>query len=227
MHEDFNASVLPLQSGIAEPSLADFALPQIYLPIKRTLDIALTIAVGPIALLIVLLLAAVVALDGHAPFYCQPRLGRAGRHFRLWKLRSMVQGAEGKLSDYLASNPTAREEWDRTQKLQHDPRITPVGRLMRKYSLDELPQLWNVLRGDMSLVGPRPMFPEQRSIYPGSDYFSLRPGITGLWQVTARNKSSFAERAVYDSEYAHRLSAATDVRILILTPIVMLRGTGA
>ena len=149
-----------------------------------------------------------------------------GRSFTLWKLRSMVPDADTRLREHLSADPAARAEWDRTQKLMDDPRITRMGRFIRKCSIDELPQLWNVLRGDMSLVGPRPMMPEQASLYPGISYFALRPGITGTWQVSARNASSFAERARFDSDYYRSVSLGTDLGILLATVRVVVRGTG-
>jgi exopolysaccharide production protein ExoY len=111
-------------------------------------------------------------------------------------------------------------------KIEDDPRVTRLGRLLRRSSLDELPQLWNVLIGDMSLVGPRPMAVEQKPIYPGRTYFNFRPGLTGLWQVGARNASTFAERARYDDRYAEEVSFLTDTRIILMTAGVVLRGTG-
>ena len=120
------------------------------------------------------------------------------------------------LEDYLGANPVARVEWDEHQKLKDDPRITAAGRLIRKTSLDELPQLWNILRGDMSLVGPRPMMPQQAELYPGRDYYLLRPGLTGFWQISDRNETSFAARAAYDTQYCRRVSLLTD--ILVLSP---------
>ncbi len=171
------------------------------------------------------LLVLAIRLDCHPAFYCQTRLGLGGKEFRIWKLRSMVADADQCLERHLA-DPIAREEWDRTQKLTRDPRITPIGRFIRKYSIDELPQLWNVLRGDMSLIGPRPMLPEQRPLYPGDACFRVRPGITGLWQVSERNASSFADRASYDEYYAVNLSLRLELLIMIRTIGVVLRGTG-
>jgi lipopolysaccharide/colanic/teichoic acid biosynthesis glycosyltransferase len=107
-----------------------------------------------------------------------------------------------------------------------DPRITPVGRILRRLHIDELPQLWNVLRGEMSLVGPRPMMPAQQALYPGDVYYRLRPGLTGFWQISDRNETAFARRAVYDSDYASRLSFATDFVVLLRTVRAVLRGTG-
>jgi lipopolysaccharide/colanic/teichoic acid biosynthesis glycosyltransferase len=193
---------------------------------KRTLDILLVLAGAPFVVPLVLVLAILIALDGGRPFYRQDRVGKGGRVYRMWKLRSMEVDADQRLSAYLCSNPEARAEWDHTQKLRRDPRITRLGRLLRRTSLDELPQLWNVLVGDMSLVGPRPMMPSQSVLYPGDAYFALRPGITGLWQVSARNESGFAARASYDSEYERTLSFATDLRILAATFRAVTRGTG-
>ena len=120
----------------------------------------------------------------------------------------------------------ARAEWDETQKLKNDPRITPFGRFLRKSSLDELPQLWNVFVGDMSLVGPRPMMLNQQALYPGTAYYALRPGITGFWQTAGRNRTSFEARAEYDTSYEAELSLATDVKILARTVSVVVNGTG-
>lgn len=194
--------------------------------VKRALDIFLVIIAVPIVLLVVGLLAVCIAFDGANPFYCQTRVGHGGRLYRMWKLRSMIVNADAQLETYLASDPTARAEWDSTQKLKVDPRITRFGRILRKSSLDELPQLWNVLKGDMSLVGPRPMMPCQRDLYPGSAYYRLRPGITGPWQVSRRNESTFADRARFDTDYDRTLSLGTDIGLLISTVRVVVRATG-
>src|SRR6056297_1087954 len=193
---------------------------------KRALDIAIVLAAAPVALMIVAVFAPLIMLDGGSPFFSQPRVGRRGRVFRMLKLRSMVKHAEARLEACLAADPELRREWDETQKLRHDPRITRIGGFMRKMSIDELPQLWNVLRGDMSIVGPRPMMPSQRALYPGTVYYALRPGITGLWQIQARNASSFADRGEYDARYFRNLSFRTDLRIILETVRVVLRGTG-
>ena len=124
----------------------------------------------------------------------------------MWKLRSMVPNAEAVLEAHLASNPDARAEWDLNQKLNDDPRITRFGRALRRSSFDELPQLWNVLQGEMSLVGPRPMMCSQKSLYPGQEYYLMRPGVTGFWQVSARNQTSFRERAEFDRAYYAAIS---------------------
>jgi lipopolysaccharide/colanic/teichoic acid biosynthesis glycosyltransferase len=193
---------------------------------KRALDITLVVLSLPFVLPVLAILMLLVMTDGGRPFYTQDRVGRGGRIYRILKLRSMVLDADQKLEAHLAADPAARAEWDEMQKLRHDPRITPVGRLIRKSSMDELPQLLNVLMGDMSLVGPRPMMADQRALYPGRAYYDLRPGITGPWQVSERNETSFADRARFDDQYHQDLSLATDLRLLGATVKVVLRGTG-
>ncbi len=194
--------------------------------LKRVLDVTAVLMAAPVVVPVVAGLAMMVRRDGGPAFYVQERVGRDGRAFRMWKLRSMVTDADRRMAEHLAADPAARAEWDLTQKLRKDPRITRFGRFLRTSSLDELPQLWNVLRGDMSLIGPRPMMPEQRSLYPGKAYFRLRPGLTGHWQTAGRNATSFAARADYDATYDRELSLLTDIKILFRTVGVVLRGTG-
>lgn len=193
---------------------------------KRCFDILATLAIAPLALPIVAAAALLVRLDGGKAFYSQKRVGKGGRIFTLWKLRSMRPDAARLLERHLEENPAARAEWEANQKLRCDPRITRVGQVLRKYSIDELPQLLNVLAGQMSLVGPRPIMPEQRRHYPGEAYFSLRPGLTGLWQVSERNGCTFTERAGYDNRYASTMSFGADLKILLRTVAVVLHGTG-
>lgn len=193
---------------------------------KRLLDISLVILLAPIAIPIVLILAACIAVDGSNPFYSQLRTNADGSKFRMWKLRSMVMGADELLESYLAANPDERRVWDAVQKLENDPRITPFGRLLRQSSLDELPQLWNVLRGEMSIIGPRPMTPDQEHLYPGPFYFGARPGMTGPWQVSDRNDSMFKDRAVHDFRYRREMSLWTDIRLLVATAVVVFKCTG-
>ena len=193
---------------------------------KRALDIFVVALFMPIVGPIILLLAAMVMLDGSSPFYSQLRVGRDGRAFRMWKLRTMIPNADIVLEEYLKSNQAARDEWDATQKLKNDPRITWFGRFLRKTSLDELPQLINVLVGDMSLVGPRPMMVCQREMYPGSAYFRMRPGITGYWQISDRNACDFRDRVRFDDRYEREMSFRTDAEVLAQTVRVVLKGTG-
>ncbi|KAF0175559.1 MAG: Undecaprenyl-phosphate galactose phosphotransferase [Rhodobacteraceae bacterium] len=193
---------------------------------KRLLDVTAILMAVPVVVPIVAVAAVLVARDGGSPFYTQMRVGRGGRRFRMWKLRSMVCDADARMADYLASDPVARQEWDSTQKLKADPRITSFGKFLRKSSLDELPQLWNVLIGDMSLVGPRPMMVSQQGLYPGMAYYALRPGITGYWQTAGRNRTTFEARAEYDDAYEAELSLVADVKVLAATVGVVVHGTG-
>lgn len=193
---------------------------------KRALDVTLVLISLPVVLPLIAILALWVACEGGNPFYTQVRVGKGGRTFRLWKLRSMVHDADARLEAYLAAKPAARDEWRRTQKLKSDPRVTRAGRVLRRTSLDELPQLWNVLTGEMSLVGPRPMMVSQQPLYPGSAYYTMRPGITGYWQVSGRNDTTFEARALYDAAYQADMSLGTDMRILYRTIGVVLGATG-
>lgn len=194
--------------------------------LKRVMDVTLVLLGGVVVLPVVLVLALLIARDGHSPFYWNARVGRGGRIFHMLKLRSMVHDADARLEAHLAADPAAALEWAATQKLKRDPRITTFGRILRKTSMDELPQLWNVLTGDMSLVGPRPMMPSQQLLYPGRAYYTLRPGLTGPWQVSDRNGCTFAKRAEFDRDYEQSLSLATDLRLLLRTVSVVLKGTG-
>jgi lipopolysaccharide/colanic/teichoic acid biosynthesis glycosyltransferase len=193
---------------------------------KRALDIALVLLSAPVVVPLVLVLALFGALEGGRPFYVQSRVGQGGRVFRILKLRTMVTNADALLAAHLEADPAACAEWDASQKLKCDPRVTRIGRILRKTSLDELPQFWNVLRGDMSLVGPRPMMVCQQVLYPGRAYFRLRPGVTGPWQVSDRHESEFVDRVRHDDEYDRVVSFTGDLRLLWRTVAVVLRGTG-
>jgi Undecaprenyl-phosphate galactose phosphotransferase WbaP len=186
---------------------------------KRVLE---TLAAG--AGLIVLspllvLIAVLVRRDGGPALYSQPRVGRDGKIFQCLKFRSMAVDADRRLGEILSADPVAACEWNTYQKLTRDPRITPVGRVLRKISADELPQLINVVRGEMSLVGPRPMTIDQQAAYGASleSYVRVRPGLTGMWQVNGRNATSFTERARLDDWYARNWSLWRDIVILVRT----------
>ncbi len=204
----------------------DHSAPFYTLFVKRVLDVLFVVLTAPFSLILVLGMAILVARSGAKPFFIQERVGRGGKTFRIVKMQTMVPNATERLAAYLADNPRARIEWERDQKLKDDPRITPIGKLLRRTSLDELPQLWNVLWGEMSIVGPRPIMADQKELYPGKAYFELRPGITGPWQVSDRNMTSFAARAEYDAQYLADLSLKTDISILVRTVGVVLRCTG-
>lgn len=203
------------------------AVPGLYsLYFKRALDLTLVLLSLPVILPLILLLALIIACTGNMPFYSQQRVGINGTAFRMWKLRTMIRNADKQLETYLQENPEARQEWDATQKLRNDPRITAFGRILRKTSIDELPQLFNVLNGTMSLVGPRPMMVHQKPHYPGYAYFEMRPGITGLWQISDRNDCEFRERVTYDNIYYHDVSLKTDLMVLFRTVGVVCKATG-
>ena len=193
---------------------------------KRGFDILFVLVAAPLGLTLVLIGAALAMLGGVRPFFVQERVGKDGRVFKLLKIRTMAHNSDELLEAYLQENPEARQQWDRKHKLEDYPRIIRIGNLLRRSSLDEMPQLWNVLKGDMSIVGPRPMMVEQKAIYPGSEYFSLRPGITGPWQISDRSQSSFALRANYDQAYFGKVSLKEDMSILCKTVGAVLQCTG-
>ncbi|MRU16105.1 sugar transferase [Roseovarius sp. A21] len=194
---------------------------------KRVLDITFVLMTLSITLPVTLVCALALWLEGGQPFYRQKRLGANGKTFSILKLRTMGTNAEQELKNLLAKDEALREEWETTQKLKNDPRITRVGAFLRSTSLDELPQFLNVLKGEMSVVGPRPMMPDQLPLYPDpSSYFALRPGITGAWQVSDRNENSFAHRATIDTGYDSSLSFLEDLKIIAKTVGVVLRRTG-
>jgi exopolysaccharide production protein ExoY len=187
---------------------------------KRGFDILAALA--GLIMLFPLLLACVLAirLSSRGPIlFSHQRIGFGGRPFYCLKFRTMVVDAEARLREYLGDNPEARREWERSHKLQHDPRVTKLGTLLRQTSLDEFPQLINVLRGDMSLVGPRPIVRGEIGRYQEhfSIYVRCRPGLTGLWQIRGRNNTTYAERIAYDVAYARNWSPLADFKILLLT----------
>ena len=197
---------------------------------KRALDIT----VASLALLFVAPLLLIIALlirlqDGQAAIFSHTRYGQNGRTFKCLKLRSMVPDAAERLQELLERDPDAKREWELTQKLVHDPRITPLGQFIRATSIDELPQLINVLKGDMSLVGPRPISLSERSKYGENfaDYCSVRPGITGLWQVSGRSNVSYPERVRMDTIYALNRSFWGDIVIMLKTIPAVLKSDGA
>ncbi|TDH64094.1 sugar transferase [Dankookia rubra] len=198
--------------------------------LKRGLDI---LGAGLLLLLTApafALIALQVRADGGPVFYAHERVGRGGRRFGCLKFRSMVTDSQARLATLLDADPAARAEWEATRKLRDDPRITRIGRLLRATSLDELPQLINVLRGEMSLVGPRPVVAAELASHYGTaaeHYLSVRPGITGLWQISGRSETSYDTRVALDTQYATNPSIWTDLRILLRTPVVVLSRRGA
>ncbi|MDE4276505.1 sugar transferase [Phaeobacter gallaeciensis] len=196
---------------------------------KRCFDIVGAFLLLPLALPLIVILAAFVAIDGSKPIYSHRRVGKNGRAFPCFKIRTMVADSEARLKKLLREDPAAAAEWNRDFKLRKDPRITRLGRILRKTSLDELPQIWNVIRGDMSLVGPRPVTKDELPLYRHviDSYMSVRPGMTGLWQISGRNDISYEERVELDHLYSKNLSLLEDLRILFMTLPAALRMTGA
>jgi Undecaprenyl-phosphate galactose phosphotransferase WbaP len=198
--------------------------------VKRTLDIIAVTLGGILISPILLLIGIAVYLDSPGPiFFGHKRIGRDGKFFKAWKFRTMISNAQEKLEQYLKENPELETEWRETQKLQNDPRVTRIGKFLRKYSLDELPQLWNVFIGEMSLVGPRPIVEAEAEKYgKGFELYKLvRPGITGYWQTSGRSDTDYDERVALDSFYVRNWSVWLDIIILVKTPAVVLGGEGA
>lgn len=197
---------------------------------KRAMDVALACSMLLVLAPLFLALLLLVRADGGPGLFGHMRVGRGGRLFPCLKFRSMVVDSQARLEALLASDPAARAEWEETRKLRHDPRVTRVGEFLRKTSLDELPQLLNVLRGEMSLVGPRPVQQAELDRFYGAaaaHYISVNPGITGLWQVSGRSSTSYATRVALDVAYVTRPSLWQDLKILLRTPVAVLSRKGA
>ncbi len=197
--------------------------------VKRAFDVAgsalLLVALAPLLAWI----AWQVVRTGRPVLFEHERIGREGRPFRCYKFRTMVPDADRVLANLLARDPESRAAWSRDFKLRDDPRVTPIGAWLRRTSFDELPQLWNVLRGDMSLVGPRPVVAAELARYGDAVryYLDSRPGLTGLWQISGRNDVDYAERVALDAWYIKNWSLWYDVVILVKTVRVVLDGKGA
>ena len=203
------------------------------LRVKRAFDVIS--AGGALFVLAPVFLALILAVrkDGGKPFYAQMRVGHGGRHFRCWKFRTMAVDAEHKLQEILDSDPEKRAEFEQYWKLKEDPRVTRIGRYLRRHSLDELPQLLNVILGDMSVVGPRPRSVSEMEALAGENqtlarhYNSVRPGLTGPWQVSGRNRIGLDRKAVLDARYARKWSLMGDFMIILKTFKVIMKGDGA
>jgi Undecaprenyl-phosphate galactose phosphotransferase WbaP len=197
---------------------------------KRCLDIIAVLAAAVVAIPVMAAVAAAIKLASPGPlFYGQTRIGIGGNKITVWKFRTMATNADAVLELHLLRDPVLRAEWQRDYKLKNDPRVTALGRFLRRTSLDELPQLWNVLRGEMSLVGPRPIVPHEAVKY-GREYelySKVRPGITGLWQISGRNNTSYEERVRFDEYYVRNWSVWLDLYILMRTVKTVCTGDGA
>ena len=197
---------------------------------KRLLDLILIVLSFPFLLIFFALAAVLIKLDSPGPvFYSQKRIGYAGREIRIWKFRSMASDAEQRLKVYLEQHPLLQHEWQQNFKLKNDPRITRVGDFLRRTSLDELPQVWNVLLGEMSLIGPRPIVEEELPLY-GEEfqiYSQVLPGLTGMWQISGRNDLPYRERVDLDAYYVQNWSIWLDIHILLHTVLAAIQGRGA
>ena len=221
------SSPLPNQAEVHSYPLEDISVLEVpdvlarplALATKRLFDIAVSFTMLLVLSPVFIIISSLIKLDGGPAMFRQERLGRNGEVFKCLKFRSMIMNAEERLSQMIASDPKVAAEWNAYQKLQKDPRITRIGKIIRKANLDELPQLINILRGDMSLVGPRPMTIPQIEEYGPSiaAYKRMRPGITGIWQTNGRNSTTFAERARMDAWYVRNWSLWRDFIILVRT----------
>lgn len=197
---------------------------------KRIFDITATVIGGILILPVIAIVAILIYLDSPGPIvFGHKRVGQGGKEFPCYKFRSMVPNAQEALEIYLKENPAAREEWERDFKLKDDPRVTKIGKFLRKTSLDELPQLWNVLIGDMSLVGPRPIVRAEVEKYGEyiNDFYLVPPGITGVWQVSGRSDTTYEERVLMDSWYVHNWSVWIDIVYLVKTVFAVIKSKGA
>lgn len=195
---------------------------------KRFFDVVLALVLLPLVIPLILIIAALAYLEGGSAFFVHRRVGENGREFGCIKIRTMAVDAEARLQRLLARNPAARREWEQNYKLIDDPRTTPLGRFLRKSSLDELPQIFNVLKGDMSFVGPRPIPRNELKMYgrASSTYTAGRPGITGLWQISGRNALPYSTRIQLDVRYRESEGFWSDVGIILKTGICLLRRDG-
>jgi exopolysaccharide production protein ExoY len=196
---------------------------------KRGMDIVVSLLAIMATLPLMLLIAATIAWNGGSPIFADERVGFGGRRFKALKFRTMRRDADKVLKELLESDPELKDAWLTYGKLRDDPRITPFGHFLRKSSLDELPQFFNVLRGDMSCVGPRPCPPHQIEYYRDyiEDYTAVRPGLTGVWQISGRSDVSMERRVRMDIDYVRSWSLANDILILLRTPIALIRAKGA
>ncbi len=198
--------------------------------LKRVLDILICSAAMPVILPLSGLLALLIRLGGKGKIiYRQERIGKNGKPFLLYKFRTMTEDADARLARYLAENPEIAAEWAANQKLKNDPRLTRIGYFLRKYSLDELPQIINIFRGDMTMVGPRPIIASETVKYGRyfEEYCEVRPGLTGLWQTSGRNDTTYSQRVAYDHYYVNHWSLGLDMWIMAKTIPVAIIGRGA
>lgn len=223
-----------MQNGVATQTLS---LPQPFeckikhVPIKRIFDIAFSLLMLTLLMPLFLLLVLAIRLTSRGrAIYPHERVGRGGKVFKCYKFRTMYKDSDSRLNTILSTHPDLQKEWTRSFKLKKDPRVTLIGRLLRKTSLDELPQFWNVLKGDLSIVGPRPVIKEEVELYFGVKAYkilSIRPGITGLWQVSGRSDLSYETRVTLDETYVDSHSIFLDLKLILRTIPRMITSKGA
>ena len=225
MSRDIN---FPSGSVFASDTLGRRGVPQS--PFRRVFDIAIILIASPYILVVLIIISLLIVLDSKGGvFYKQSRVGMGGRRFYAIKFRTMILNADQILQDYLDKSPELKTEWESTHKLKQDPRVTRVGAVLRKFSLDEMPQFWNILVGDMGLIGPRPIVKEEIERYGRCFelYKQVRPGLTGLWQVSGRSDTTYKRRVELDEFYLLNRSIALDFQILLKTVYVVLGRKGA
>jgi len=218
------------EDGKVDVEIRDVSWPEAVL--KRVFDLISVLVILALFWWIMIIVMVGIKLSSPGPLvFGHLRVGRGGKTFRCYKFRSMVPNSQQVLKDLLDRDPVAREEWNRDFKLKNDPRITRIGRFIRKTSLDELPQLWNVVRGDMSIVGPRPVVRKELALHYGvagrRHYLSVRPGLTGLWQVSGRNDMDYQERVELDKTYVQSWNVFGDFMIVMRTVGVIFGKRGA
>ena len=226
----FNESVSLPVSGTVVPDQAGPQRLFRYRVVKRSLDVALVVLALPVLLPLMAVIAMAVRFSSPGPvFFSHRRIRKHGAFFSMWKFRTMCVNSAQVLEDYLAAHPEARAEWQEGHKLRNDPRITRVGRFLRRTSLDELPQLWNVFKGNMSLVGPRPIVAAEVEKYGNcfACYCKVKPGVTGLWQVSGRSEVTYEERVALDCKYVNNWSLRGDTKILFKTIFSVVNQDGA
>ena len=225
-NEEAWSAETPTHIQIAESNLE---MPAGYFFSKRIIDVVGALILAAVFSPILLVVIVSLRRDGGDILFRHTRIGRNGKTFKVYKFRTMVPNAAEVLRDLIAANSELREEWLRDHKLRNDPRVTTMGGFLRRASLDELPQLWNVLKGEMSLVGPRPIIREELCKYGRAAryYLAVKPGLTGIWQVSGRNDTDYRRRVAMDRHYACTASLKTDLVVLVKTVDVVLRRRGA
>jgi len=217
------------QQVAAEPLL--FQCEVKHIPLKRIFDIAFSVlALFFLFPLFILIFLSIRLSSSGKAIYLHKRIGRGGRAFWCCKFRTMYCDADKRLEQLLNSNPNMKAEWEQTYKLKSDPRVTPIGHFLRRTSLDEIPQFWNVLKGNLSVVGPRPVVQEEINRFYGEKAYkilSIRPGITGLWQVSGRSDTSYRKRVQMDENYVDTLSLFLDLKVVLQTVRSMVTTKGA